>query len=194
MGIAMTFIKLQHVAAIVVITAVIGLSSCATISEEQCLAGNWEDRGYKDGINGVSRDRIVDYVDTCSTHGAQVDRISYLKSYEKGLTYYCVPEKGYALGRGGSSYNSVCTGPQAEGFRLAYDEGRFEYDVETEHKRLIKALEQTEEALDDVRIRLRNPDLLDNEYRRLSEKRDRLEEARQDIRYDLRDFEREHGF
>ena len=44
------------------------LSGCASISEDQCLAGNWAERGYKDGAKGVSRGRLADYADTCAKY------------------------------------------------------------------------------------------------------------------------------
>jgi len=38
--------------------AVIGFTGCASISEDECLSGNWSDIGYKDGVNGKSRRKI----------------------------------------------------------------------------------------------------------------------------------------
>lgn len=169
-------------------------ASYATISPERCAAGNWQDIGYRDGVNGRSRARIASYVEACSEHGFGVDRGRYLQSYEAGLTYYCVPEKGFALGEGGSNYNAACTGEMAEGFRRAYYEGREIYNIRREYEQLVSALESRERAIFDVSYRLRNNELTEQEYRRLRNKKDRLEEERSDFRAQIRNFERVHAF
>lgn len=173
--------------------AIIVLPSCATISESECVAGNWADLGYRDGLNGVERQRIADYANTCSEYGAQIDRKAYLTSYEAGLGLYCTYDKGYARGYDGSSYNDVCAGALAVDYRPGYDDGYAQYRLETDHQTLIKALKDIEDEIDDVRRRLRDPETPEDDYDRLRKKRDRLEDERQDIRQNLRDFERANG-
>ncbi|MCF6275723.1 MAG: DUF2799 domain-containing protein [Robiginitomaculum sp.] len=103
------------------------LPACASISESECQAGNWADLGYRDGVNGKTRDRLADYVQTCSEYGgglaSNIDRSAYLSSYETGLTHYCTYDKGFERGKDGSSYNAVCDGPMAVDFRAGYDAG-----------------------------------------------------------------------
>ena len=45
------------------------MTGCETISEEACLAGNWEDIGFRDGEQGRSRSRLVKIAETCGEVG-----------------------------------------------------------------------------------------------------------------------------
>jgi len=189
-------------AAILSVT-VIGLTGCASISEGECLSGNWSDMGYKDGVNGKSRDKLADYVKTCAKYGAEPNRQAYLTAFESGLVKYCTYEQGFELGENGSSYNQVCSGNLSNRFSQGYDEGRVVYQIHREHKRLIAEYEDTLDALLDVRGRIAgdivNEDkdgnaipLSASERKRLVEKQYRLEGELEDLRRDIRDFEYEH--
>ena len=179
---------------------VIGLTGCASISEDECISGNWSDIGYKDGVNGKSRGKLADYAKTCIKYGVEPNRDVYLTAFENGLVKYCTFEQGLKLGENGSSYNQVCSGYLANGFSQGYDEGRVVYEINREHKRLISDYEETLEDLVDVRGRLAG-DIIDkdgegniiplstSERKRLTKKQYRLEGELDDKRQDVRDFE-----
>jgi hypothetical protein len=177
------------------IAAIVALSAggCATISEDQCLAGNWADIGYKDGANGKSRGRLADYADTCNKYGALPNRTVYLRNYEQGLDSYCTYERGFSRGEHGNDYNQVCSGALAEGFAEGYDAGRVIYEIRREHKQLVERYEDTVDAVINVRTRLENDELDDEERKRLRKKLHRLKDRREDIRIDIRAHERVHG-
>lgn len=171
------------------------LPACASISEDECAAGNWDDLGYRDGLSGVSRGQIAEYSTKCSEYGFDTDSRSYERGYERGLSLYCIPEKGFDKGRSGSSYNGVCAGtPGGEDYRIAFEDGRAEYQIEAEHKRLIKSMQNFDDEIEDVRARMRHDDIDEEEYDRLRRKRDRLEDERATTLADLRAFERANGF
>ena len=172
--------------------AIVSLSGCASISEDQCLAGNWAERGYKDGANGVSPGRLADYADTCAKYAVSPDNTVYIENYQAGVVSYCTYERGFQRGKNGDSYNQVCSGELAQNFAPGYDKGRAVYEIYREHKRLVHAYEDTRRQLVDVRLRLENPDLTDKELRRLSIKKRRLANRAEDIRIDLRALERLH--
>lgn len=172
--------------------ATLCISGCASISEDQCLAGNWAERGYKDGAKGTSRGRLVDYADTCAKYAVSPNNSAYLENYEAGLVTYCTFERGFERGKNGSSYNQVCSGPLAQDFAPGYDEGRLVYKIHQEHKRLVKAHNKTFNQLVDVRSRLKNPEITDEEFNRLSKKKRRLANRLQNIRLDVRAHERLH--
>lgn len=186
--------------AVILSGVVIGLTGCASISEDECISGNWSDIGYKDGVNGKSRGKLADYAKTCMKYGAEPNRDVYLMAFENGLVKYCTFEQGLKLGEDGSSYNQVCSGDLANGFSQGYDEGRVVYEINREHKRLISDYEETLEDLVDVRGRLAG-DIIDkdgegniiplstSERKRLTKKQYRLEGELDDKRQDVRDFE-----
>jgi len=112
-------------------------TGCATISEEDCLAGNWADRGFKDGKDGVSRDRLLDYSETCAKFGASPDRAAYLANFERGVLRYCTYNTGFERGEAGRDYNEVCSGTLADDFSVGYEDGRAVYAIYQKHKSLI---------------------------------------------------------
>lgn len=148
--------------AVILSGVVIGLTGCASISEDECISGNWSDIGYKDGVNGKSRGKLADYAKTCIKYGVEPNRDVYLTAFENGLVKYCTFEQGLKLGEDGSSYNQVCSGDLANGFSQGYDEGRVVYEINREHKRLISDYEETLEDLVDVRGRLAG-DIIDKD-------------------------------
>ncbi len=182
----------------------IGFAGCASISEGDCISGNWSDIGYKDGVNGRARDRLADYSKTCAKYGVQPDRQAYLTAFDSGLVKYCTYEQGFELGENGNSYNQVCSGDNATGFSQGYDEGRAVYEIYREHKRLISGYDDSLEALVNVRGRLAG-DIIDedndgniiplsgSERKRLFKKQYHLEGQLDDLRQDVRDFEYENN-
>lgn len=173
-------------------TTVITLSACASISEDQCAAGNWLERGYKDGIKGVSSSKISKYADKCSKYGFQMNSQSYLKGYEDGVTQYCTYEQGLSLGENGSAFNQVCSGGRGVAFAQGYDAGRIIYDITQEHDRLIEHHDRELERLQEVRATVSQADLDPAESKRLRKKEARLENSVEDLRIEIRAFERIH--
>ena len=170
-----------------------GLASCASISEDTCQAGAWADYGYKDGLNGRSSGRIAKYAKTCSEYGITPDSTAYLTAYDAGIVKYCTYERGFERGEDGSSYNQACSGPLATDFAPGYDAGRAVYEIRKEHNDLVERYYDTEDALIEVRRRLREDDLDADETRRLEKKARRLRDRKDDIRIDIRTLERLHG-
>jgi len=173
--------------------AVLSLGGCATISEDQCLAGNWAERGYKDGANGISCGRLADYADTCAKYAVSPNNAAYLNNYEAGLRSYCTYERGFKRGKNGDSYHQVCSGELARDFAPGYDEGRVVYEIYKEHENLINAYEDTYDQFIDVRTRLDNPDLSDEERKRLRKKKRRLADRCDDLSRDIRAHERRNN-
>ena len=170
-----------------------GLTSCATISEEDCQIGAWDEIGYQDGLKGRSSERIGSYAKRCSKYGIMPDRVNYLAGYDQGIARYCTYERGYARGERGERYNQACSGPLAAEFAPGYDAGRAVYEIYQEHEGLIGRYNNTVDALIEVRRKLREDEIDSDERRRLEKKEARLEDKREDLRIDIRAFERLHG-
>ena len=65
--------KTTLITAGITVFAALALSGCASISEEQCVYGNWAERGYNDGLSGKSRKTLSDYAKTCGEYGVLPD-------------------------------------------------------------------------------------------------------------------------
>ena len=184
------------VGSVLVIGVGVLLPACASISEQECQAGNWADLGYRDGVNGKSRDRLSDYVQTCGEYGGglatNIDRSAYLSSYETGLTHYCTYDKGFERGKGGDSSNAVCAGPMAADFRAGYDDGYGEYELRQRYDKYEKDITDSENELQDVKDRLGDPAIEADEKERLHKKKKRLLRELDNLRWDFRSFRRKY--
>lgn len=166
--------------------------SCETISESQCVAGNWSDLGYRDGVDGRSRSRIADYVEQCGEYGQDVNRSVYLTSYETGLTHYCIYDKGFSLGESGNSYNSVCRGEGAAQFRAGYDNGFTKYELRKRYDEFEYDINKLEDEIEDIKTKLAEPDLSADEIKSLRRDKKRYVSDLADLKWDFRDFRRKY--
>lgn len=100
------------------------LAGCSSMSEKQCRSVDWGERGERDAYDGQARERIASYQDACSEFGIQADAVAYNAGYAKGLRLYCTPQRGYAIGKAGSSYRRTCPPESEPAFLTGYDTGR----------------------------------------------------------------------
>lgn len=170
-----------------------GLSGCATISEDKCLAGNWQELGYRDGSNGVKREKASKIADTCAKYGVDMNFDAYLTGFTQGLPTYCTYERGFALGENGASYNQVCSGNLAVDFAPGYDDGRAVYAIYQEHKSLISAYENTLGDIVEIKNDLDSGELPPKEMRRLSKQLRKFQIKAEDIKTDIRAWEYLHN-
>ena len=56
------------------------LSGCgggASVSQNQCAAGDWQTLGYRDGVRGYRSTELLAHQDACGKHGVIPDRHGY---------------------------------------------------------------------------------------------------------------------
>lgn len=166
------------------------LSSCATISEEECLAGGWEDIGFRDGESGKSQARLADYNTTCSEFAVTPNRSAYLRGYDQGLSLYCSYDTGLNHGETGHSADSKCQAFPESGYFAGYEDGRVTYDLYSERDRMVDRYDRHYEALIGTRNNMKKENISDREIRRLRKKAARIEVELEDMKVDIRVFER----
>ncbi|WP_299014064.1 DUF2799 domain-containing protein [uncultured Photobacterium sp.] len=103
------------------------LVGCSSMSVEECKVADWYSVGLQDGQNGAPSSRVSDYAEDCLEANVTVDQAVWFNGYDLGLTYYCMPDNGYRIGRSGGGYYGVCDSPL---FLEQYNLGRKEYQVE----------------------------------------------------------------
>ncbi|MFC7378584.1 DUF2799 domain-containing protein [Brevundimonas sp. GCM10030266] len=106
------------------------LGSCATMSEAECLAGDWTGRGFSDGAAGYSQSRLGEHAQACTKHGIVPDDAAYRAGWAQGVVRYCTLSNGFAQGRTGSSYAGVCPRELEADFLPAYEDGRLVHAAE----------------------------------------------------------------
>lgn len=162
---------------------------CATMTQGECLTGNWARVGYEDGAAGYPPSRLGDHERACAAHGVGVDARAYMDAREHGLDVYCTPHRGFTVGSNGHNYAGVCPYELERGFLAGYTDGRYVHDARqrvnqarsdvssTEHRirTLRKDIDKTRDRIGKQDIAEQDRDALRGELRRLREDMQRTE-------------------
>jgi len=138
------------------------LTSCASMSEDECQRANWMDRGLQDGRNGASADLIDDHRKACEKVGVEPNAELWRKGWLTGLKSFCVPYRGWQLGMDGGYYSGVCADqPQGQDFERNYEIARRLREINQQIERNYREITRLDKALseaktDDERTKLRN--------------------------------------
>lgn len=167
------------------------LGSCATMSAEECAAGDWSGRGFSDGAAGYAQSRLGEHAEACSKHGIAPDDDAYRAGWAQGVLRYCTLPNGFAQGRSGSAYNGVCPAGLEADFLPAYQDGQVVYTAE-------QALSNARSSVDSLGGRLEElDDKIDAKQRELraegltDEQRDQIRTRIQEIRREREDTQRD---
>lgn len=144
---AVFFLAKSKVKIISLVVAVTFLSSCASMSEQECLSANWLDQGFRDGRNGQPLRRFEEHRQACVKVGVRPDQRLYLKGRDQGIVHYCAPSNAVEEGRLGRQYRNACPAHLEYGFLRAYEQGRLVYDAEQRIEKLNRESRQLEERL-----------------------------------------------
>ena len=136
------------------------LTSCATMTPEECQHANWLDIGVKDGLSGEPMATLDDRIGICRKAGVVLDTGRYVTGRDQGLQTYCRIENAVALGLNGSYYAGACPPMIDVEFRRRYDLAHAVYQARTE-------LANIESRSDALQRQLRDIDLA--EPKRVSE-------------------------
>lgn len=90
------------------------LSACATLSEDECRAGDWTAIGYEDGTRGKTPDYVEKHRKACEPFGIVPDVKAWLSGREKGLPLYCTPRNVWEEGADGHKLSPVCPAEDLE--------------------------------------------------------------------------------
>jgi uncharacterized protein DUF2799 len=129
------------------VTAFLFLAGCASLTEDQCRAGDWQGIGYLDGTRGAPVERFQAHVKACSEIGIQPIKEEWLEGREQGLPVYCTEANAYQLGRDGRTLNAVCPAADAAALQDAYWTGERYYSLSAEIRDLERELSDALDAL-----------------------------------------------
>ena len=80
------------------------LASCATMSQEACLQGDWAGVGFKDGEAGRAQSRLDDHAKACAKAGVVPDAAPYFAAGDHEWCAFC-PPTGRVGGRLGTHFD-----------------------------------------------------------------------------------------
>ena len=113
----------SRLAGLFLISVVLGLSGCASMSADECTMSDWRTIGFEDGAQGYTADRLGNHRKACAKHGVAPDFEAYQSGRSEGLRQFCQPSRGFNLGASGGRYNGVCPGDMEPDFVDAFNSG-----------------------------------------------------------------------
>lgn len=102
---------------------IIGLTGCASMNADECVASDWSAIGYEDGSRGYTADRFGSRRKACAKHGVTADFQAYQSGRDQGLEDFCQPGRAFSFGENGGRYNGVCAADMESEFLEAYGAG-----------------------------------------------------------------------
>lgn len=146
----------SRLAGILYIAIMLGLSGCASMSEDECVMSDWRTIGYEDGSMGYSADRIGSHRKACAKHGVAPDFEAYQTGRRDGLRQFCQPSRGFSLGSGGGRYNGVCPSDLEPGFVDAFNTGHKLYNLRSQVNSANSQIRSREAELEKTEEQIRN--------------------------------------
>ncbi|AXS39192.1 DUF2799 domain-containing protein [Breoghania sp. L-A4] len=132
------------------------LSSCASLTPEQCETGNWRTIGLSDGAEGRPLSRLDDHREACGKVGISIDTGAYMAGRDEGLTRYCTPVSGFSVGSNGRANGNVCPAELAGGFEAGYVLGSELHAAQSALTQAENALRRAESAESATEDRMRD--------------------------------------
>lgn len=127
------------------------LSSCATLSKQECLIADWQAIGYNDGVAGYQSERLASHTKACAKASVAPDYMAWERGRELGLKQYCTTNNAYNVGRRGRQLNNVCPIALANTLQIANQKGLDYYALNSQldkDKRLIEAYQEEFDKLE----------------------------------------------
>ena len=188
------------VIAVVAVVAA-GLGGCATLDEGECLAGNWDEIGFVDGVDGYPMSRLSQHADACAEYGVVPALASYAAGRDRGLRSYCTVEIGFFEGRTGDSYQGVCPPGLEDDFLAGFADGELVWAmqrrIEFAREAYRNARNRAERLTNDMAAdenRLADENLTNEERASIGVRLNRLQDERERAYADMRRAEREEDF
>ncbi|MGD9949388.1 MAG: DUF2799 domain-containing protein [Desulfobulbus sp.] len=146
------------------------LGGCASLSQKQCLRGDWYGLGVVDGKAGEPTSRLNAHSRACAEYGVKINEHQYAAGRTEGLSTYCRLENALVTGLAGQRYAGVCP-PEIDAAFAHYNNSAYAvYRTRQELDTLQARISETELRLEaskyrDDRSRLRmDLDDLDQRY------------------------------
>jgi hypothetical protein len=160
------------------VLALVLLSGCATMTEDECRYADWYDIGLRDGREAKPQSRVTSYVDACAPFQVRPDMDAWEQGRAAGLGEFCQLPVALERGLNRYSYDRVCGDPDFERVYLAAKAlGDARHVIETtdtelarKEEKLVKDKELTDEKRAELELEIRN----------LERQRDRARDDRSD--------------
>lgn len=155
------------------LTLAAALAGCASLSRDECRSADWYAIGAEDGARGRALERLGEHRRACAEFGISPDAERYIAGRREGLMAFCTYDRGFAEGRAGRAYGSVCPDEVAADFREGYGRGREIYELrrrlDAVNEEIRRAKAALKEGIPEPRARAREVERLEGLTREAGE-------------------------
>ena len=109
--------------AVVALLCLFVVTACSQMSHQDCLDMNWYATGLADASTGVPASNGIERSRVCGKYGESFEPQQYNTGYQAGIETYCTKENGFAVGRNGTKYSSVCPAGIEHDFLIGWNAG-----------------------------------------------------------------------
>lgn len=136
------------------VTVLVGLSGCASMSADECLTVDWATIGFEDGSRGYTADRLSSHRKACAKHGVAPDLAAYQHGHAQGIESFCMPGRGFNYGANGGRYAGVCPAHLEPEFLEAYNAGHKLHSLRSSLATASSLIHSKEAEKDDAEARI----------------------------------------
>jgi len=133
---------------------VLSLSSCTSLTKEDCQNNNWKDIGERDAKNGRARSVFQGYQKSCIEQGVKIKQDEYDVGFKIGLMLYCTYENGYEVGSVGKSNPQTCPNDTLKNFSQGYIAGKKWYEQKLYYEQELRLREENSQRHAQMRERV----------------------------------------
>jgi hypothetical protein len=126
------------------------ITGCATLSESECIYGDWYQIGLSDGRFGYMASRVEKHRKACQKVNTPVDLDAYMSGRDEGLRYYCTSQNAFDSGLNGNYYNNVCPLDMELDFIEHYNYGKEIYEIRSQISSLESKIDIKENEIEDA--------------------------------------------
>ena len=131
-----------------ILSTALVMSGCATLSEEECRAADWQTIGFEDGTVGKPIGQIGRHREACADHGVPVDLAAYKEGHAEGMVIFCQPGSGFELGNRGGRFNDDCPVDLRAEFYAAYEDGYRAFKLRREVQNSLQDIQRYRQSLE----------------------------------------------
>ena len=124
------------------------LISCSTISKKDC-GKDMHALGLSQGRAGSPKKYTDQLRDTCFTQKPDIDLLGYEKGFAQGWSEYCLPNKGFELGKRSDRYFSFCPPEREASFREKYLVGKHHAELKDVESDIVEKMEEMKPHISD---------------------------------------------
>ena len=140
------------------------LTSCSSLSKQECESLNWNAAGYKSAMQGHPADtEIIRYKKMCvERHHTTINAEAFSKGYVDGLSEYCTDENLFKKGSSGGAYQGICDNHMNKKALTSYSNGRLLFlentvtELETDKSDLESKVKSLESQIADLESKLKS--------------------------------------